>query len=69
MTFETPDNAIIIGGGLASLDVAKVLMFENVERALRARGIEENMFTLDRSIAKILAKHQLRQSKIINWPF
>jgi len=34
-------------------------MFENVERALRARGIEENMFTLDRSIAKVLAKHQL----------
>lgn len=59
MTFETPDDAIIIGGGLASLDVAKVLMFENVERALRARGIEENMFTLDRSIAKVLDKHEL----------
>ena len=59
MTFETPDDTIIIGGGLASLDVAKVLMFENVERALRARGIEENMFTLDRSIAKVLDKHWL----------
>ena len=59
MTFDTPDDAIIIGGGLASLDVAKVLMFENVERALRARGIEENMFTLDRSIAKVLDKHGL----------
>ena len=34
-------------------------MFQNVERALRAKGIEENMFTLDRSIAKVLAKHQL----------
>lgn len=59
MTFDTFDKAIIIGGGLASLDVAKVLMFQNVERALRERGIEENMFTLDRSIAKILEKHQL----------
>ena len=59
MTFETPDDVIIIGGGLASLDVAKALMFENVERALKVRGIEANMFTLDRSIAKVLDKHNL----------
>lgn len=56
---ETPDGAAIIGGGLASLDVAKALMFLNVEKALRARGIEENLFTLDRSIAKVLEKHGL----------
>jgi len=58
--YETPDNTIIIGGGLASLDVAKALMFQNVERALKERGYEENMFTLDRSIAKVLDKHQLK---------
>lgn len=52
--YETPDGAIIIGGGLASLDVAKVLMFENVERALRERGHEVDLFTLDRSIARVL---------------
>jgi len=52
--FDTPDRAIIVGGGLASLDVAKLLMFENVERALRARGHDVNLFTLDRSIAKVL---------------
>ena len=56
---ETPDGAIIIGGGLASLDVAKALMFQNVEKALRERGIEENLFSLDRSIAKVLEKHGL----------
>ena len=56
---ETLDDAIIIGGGLASLDVAKVLMFQNVERALKERGIAENLFTLDRNIAKVLEKHQL----------
>jgi NADPH-dependent glutamate synthase beta subunit-like oxidoreductase len=56
---ETPDGAVIVGGGLASLDVAKALMFQNVERALRARGIEENLFTLDRSIAKVLENHGL----------
>ena len=59
LAFETPDEAIIIGGGLASLDVAKALMFQNVEKALRARGYEENMFTLDRSIAKVLDKYNL----------
>lgn len=57
--FETPDGAIIIGGGLASLDVAKVLMFENVQRALKARGYEVDLFTLDRSIAKVLEELNL----------
>lgn len=56
---ETPDGAVIIGGGLASLDVAKALMFCNVEKALRERGIEEDLFTLDRSIARVLEKHQI----------
>jgi len=59
-TYETPDNAIIIGGGLASLDVAKALMFQNVERALKEKGYEENLFTLDRSIAKVLDKYDLK---------
>ncbi|MDX2304142.1 MAG: FAD-dependent oxidoreductase [Microscillaceae bacterium] len=59
IVYDTPDDAIIVGGGLASLDVAKVLMFDNVEKALRARGIETNLFELDRSIAKVLEKHQL----------
>ena len=59
-TYETPDNTTIIGGGLASLDVAKAIMFQNVERALKERGYQENMFTLDRSIAKVLDKHNLK---------
>lgn len=52
--YAAKDEVAIIGGGLASLDVAKVLMFETVERALRERGIDVNMFKLDRSIAKVL---------------
>lgn len=56
MPYETPDDAIIVGGGLASLDVAKVLMFQNVEKALKEKGFSENMFTLDRSITKVLDK-------------
>ena len=37
--YETPDEALVVGGGLASIDVVKVLQLENYERALRARGI------------------------------
>ena len=30
---------MVVGGGLASIDVVKVLQIENYERALKARGI------------------------------
>lgn len=57
--YEIRDDAIVIGGGLASLDVLKVLMLESVESALKARGIEANLFMLDRSIAKVLEDNGL----------
>ncbi|MGI9543994.1 MAG: FAD-dependent oxidoreductase [Cyclobacteriaceae bacterium] len=53
-TFELTDDAMVIGGGLASLDVVKILMMESVEKALAERGHKVDMFTLDRSIAKVL---------------
>jgi len=52
--FEIIDDAIIVGGGLASLDVAKALMIESVHAKLTEKGFESNMFTLDRSISKVL---------------
>ncbi|MDB4286081.1 FAD-dependent oxidoreductase [bacterium] len=52
--YEITDNAIIVGGGLASLDVAKVFMFEMVQKALEERGHKVSIFDLDRSIAKKL---------------
>ncbi len=52
--YEIKDEVAIIGGGLASLDVAKVLMFEMVERALARLGHQTDLFALDRSIAKVL---------------
>ena len=33
--YETPDEAMVVGGGLASIDVVKVLQLENYERALQ----------------------------------
>jgi NADPH-dependent glutamate synthase beta subunit-like oxidoreductase len=52
--FELVDDAMVIGGGLASLDVVKILMIETVQKALAERGHQVDMFTLDRSIAKVL---------------
>jgi NADPH-dependent glutamate synthase beta subunit-like oxidoreductase len=59
-TFETPDGAIVLGGGLASIDVAKVLMLETTRAALHERGIEVDMITLEvKGIPKILKSHDL----------
>ncbi len=57
--YEIPDGAIVVGGGLASLDVVKVVMIETVQKALKGRGIDADMFTLERSIAKVLDEHHL----------
>ncbi len=56
---EIKDNAMVIGGGLASLDVAKIIMFETVQKALKTLGIDVDLFTLDHGINKVLEKHQL----------
>ena len=53
-TYDILDGTIVVGGGLASIDVVKVLMMESVGRALAARGHNVDLFTLDRSIAKVL---------------
>ena len=44
---ETPDGAIVVGGGLASLDVVKILQLESVGRALKARGLPGEMLELE----------------------
>ncbi len=52
---ETHDDAIVVGGGLASLDVVKILMIETTLKALKQRGYKIDMFTLEHEgIAKIL---------------
>jgi ferredoxin/flavodoxin---NADP+ reductase len=48
--YETPDGAIVVGGGLASIDVVKVLQIENYERALKARGFPADMHELEKGI-------------------
>ncbi|MFP6622994.1 MAG: hypothetical protein VCC20_05905 [Myxococcota bacterium] len=58
--FDFPDGCIVVGGGLASIDVAKILMLENVKRALDERGIDTSIIELEvKGIPKILANHDL----------
>ncbi len=62
--FDVHDGTIVVGGGLASLDVVKIIMIETVQRALKTKGIETDMFTLERSIAKVLEEHQLTMADL-----
>jgi NADPH-dependent glutamate synthase beta subunit-like oxidoreductase len=45
--YEALDNAIVIGGGLASIDVVKILMLETTAKALKARGLKSDILTLE----------------------
>src|SRR6202521_3302675 len=45
---DAPDGTIVVGGGLASLDVVKVLQLENYERAIKARGLATDMHELEK---------------------
>ncbi len=54
---ELVDGAIVVGGGLASLDVVKVLMLETVTRALAKRGHTIPLYELERrGIPKVLGE-------------
>ncbi|HKJ23552.1 MAG TPA: hypothetical protein VKB65_01925 [Myxococcota bacterium] len=59
-TYEPVDGAIVVGGGLASIDVVKVLMLETTRAKLAERGIEVDMVELEvKGIPKTLAAHGL----------
>ena len=55
--FETPDETIVVGGGLASIDVVKVLQLENYERALKSRNINTSMHELEKGIPAVCKAH------------
>ncbi len=56
--FEMKDGALVVGGGLASIDVAKVLMLEATRQALASRGIEVDLEEMEKAgIPKTLALH------------
>lgn len=56
--YEIPNSAVVIGGGLASVDVAKVVNLELYRSALARRGVEIDAVALETAgIAETLAKH------------
>ena len=60
-SYEVADGSIVVGGGLASLDVVKVLQIETVRRALAQRGIVEDMLHLEHAgIPEVLGAHGWR---------
>jgi ferredoxin--NADP+ reductase len=48
-TYPIIDDAIVVGGGLASIDVVKVLMLETTRRALAERGHELDVEALEKA--------------------
>jgi len=63
--YAIPDGAIVVGGGLASIDVMKVLQIELVRRALAARGIDEEMRRLEfDGIPSVLGGHGLSWERL-----
>ncbi len=58
--YEIVNGALVIGGGLASIDVMKVLQIETARAALRRRGITEDTLRLEHDgIPEVLATHGL----------
>ncbi|HET6417490.1 MAG TPA: hypothetical protein VFG22_14425 [Polyangiales bacterium] len=63
--FEIPDGTIVIGGGLASIDVVKIVNLELYARALRARGIEVDIVEMEiKGIERTLEAHGLTAEEL-----
>ncbi|HIM02300.1 MAG TPA: hypothetical protein EYG46_15060 [Myxococcales bacterium] len=58
--FDVKDDTLVLGGGLASIDVAKIVMLETTRAKLLERGIDVDVITLEvKGIPKILEGHGL----------
>jgi NADPH-dependent glutamate synthase beta subunit-like oxidoreductase len=56
--YQAPDEALVVGGGLASIDVVKVLQLENYERILRSRGVQTDVYELEKKgVAAVCKMH------------
>jgi ferredoxin--NADP+ reductase len=61
LRYEIPDGAMVVGGGLASIDVVKALQLVKTCEALAARGIEQDLLSMEaKGIPETLALHGLR---------
>lgn len=63
--YEVHPGAIVVGGGLASIDVAKIINCELYKRALGARGIAVTTIELEHAgIPETLRKHGLSEADL-----
>ncbi|MFM7140818.1 MAG: FAD-dependent oxidoreductase [Alphaproteobacteria bacterium] len=66
--YEPADDALVVGGGLASIDVAKLLQIRAVQRRLAERGIEVDVVDVEADgIPDLLAKHGLDWGQLGLW--
>ena len=64
-TFDIPDGAIVVGGGLASIDVVKIVNLELYARALRARGIDVDLVDMEiKGIPRTLERHGITAEQL-----
>jgi ferredoxin--NADP+ reductase len=57
--YDAADGALVLGGGLASIDVVKLLMLENAARKLRERGIACDVVEMEHEgLASVLERHK-----------
>ncbi len=63
--YAIEDGAIVVGGGLASIDVVKIVNLELYKRALAARGIRVSTIALEHDgIPQTLAAHGLSREEL-----
>ncbi|HMD05714.1 MAG TPA: hypothetical protein VKG68_10550, partial [Candidatus Binatus sp.] len=63
--YDLTPGAIVLGGGLASIDVVKVLQIELTLAAMKARGIAGDMIALEREgIEPVLSQHGLKYADL-----
>ncbi|MGH7815012.1 MAG: hypothetical protein ACREQI_13560 [Candidatus Binataceae bacterium] len=63
--YELSPGAIVVGGGLASIDVIKALQIEYALGALKARGIVGDLVAIEREgIEPVLAAHGLKWAEL-----
>ena len=63
--FEVPDDTIVVGGGLASIDVVKIVNLELYARALRERGIEVDLTEMElKGIPRTLEAHGITAEEL-----
>ena len=64
-SFEVVDDTIVVGGGLASIDVVKIVNLELYRRALRQRGIEVDLVEMElKGIPRTLEAHGIEPDEL-----